>query len=259
MMRPRLANPVCLAAACALPWLVACDVATVSHGPAGGHSGGADAAGGQGGGGGSADAAPQPGPDGAATERPPADAMATPDAASGGTCSKPDLATMCPGIKSIPDFFTWVNKQRDSYGGVPPYGYHERWKGIPWKGMYHTMNTFPIDFTWDDALACRAQTEAERVAAGGTPAGEMVEGQNGCCGYMWIDGLNTADWRLTAHQKVDAKGKDLEFGFGLANGSARMALHYHDFGGDGPVIKHLGVGGAVGKDCLVHWVLQFGP
>ena len=53
---------------------------------------------------------------------------------------------------------------------------------------------------------------------------------------------------------------DEYFALDKSNGSARMGLFYHDFGGDGPAIHRFGVGAAIVGDCTeIWWVIQFAP
>jgi hypothetical protein len=150
-----------------------------------------------------------------------------------------------------------VNATRDQYGGAPPYGYHTRYKGMPWEGEDHSNNTFPWHFTWDDDLACQAQIEAERIAAGGSPEGQRADHQSYYVDApFFVHDLNGPDWRLSARELRN----DDAFPLAQGNGSARMGLFYHDFGGDGPVINRVGVGAAIVGDCTeIWWVLQFSP
>lgn len=158
------------------------------------------------------------------------------------------------------DFHAHVNAERQSYAE------HQRWKGLPWVGEGHTNVTFPLTFTWDEALAAQAQTEAEALVVSASPAGMMETGGNGLCTSdpMWFDGLNTANWRLSLFENANSFIKPSEscpepFALIPQNPDARMGLFYHDFGGDGPAISRLGVGAAFDADCEVWWVLQFGP
>ena len=163
----------------------------------------------------------------------------------------------CSHFASIADHAAYLDQTRSDYAP------HDRWRGIPWSGEYHTMVTFPLQFTTAADLAAAAQAEAARVLAGGAPAGVDVPGQNGENRDMWIDGINTATWRITAFEYpgdwvVPMFGHE-RAALHPSNGSARMGLFYHDFGGAGPAITRMGVGAAVGADCRVAWVLQFGP
>jgi hypothetical protein len=131
-----------------------------------------------------------------------------------------------------------------------------------------------VQFTWDDALAASAQAEADALAAGGGPSGTQQNGSNGLpiCAMapFWIDGINTGSWKISfaeqpSHwmQTMYESCPPTTFALTPDNQHARMGLHYHDFGGDGPAITRLGVGAALVPDgengeCKVWWVLQFG-
>jgi len=163
----------------------------------------------------------------------------------------------CSHFASIEAHVAYLNQTRSQYEP------HDRWRGIPWTGESHTMVTFPLTFTVASDLTPLAQTEAARIAGGGTAQGTKVPGQNGENRELWVDGLNSAAWRITA---IEFPGDWTVPMFGHeraalhpTNGSARMAFFYHDFGGAGPVITRIGVGGAVASDCSVAWVLQFAP
>ncbi len=165
---------------------------------------------------------------------------------------------------TVSEFMDFVNEQRRNYGGEGGYGRHDRWKGIPWTGgEYHTDTTFPNAFPWDDGLAARAQEEACRLAAGGAVAGVRVDGASPGQKPFWIFGINTADWMISCKEdpgdwEPGPFGGDLLFGLHNSNGSSRLGLHYHDFGGDGPAINYAGAGAAEAGGST-WWVLQFGP
>ena len=162
----------------------------------------------------------------------------------------------CSHFATIAEHAAFLNQTRVDYDA------HGRYRGIPWQGQDHETRTFPLAFTLSDALARSAQQEAERVAVGGTPVGVLVPGQNGENEAIWIDGLGTAAWRITA---IEYAGDwDVPpFGHERAalhpsNGSARMGFFYHDFGGTGPAIQAMGVGGMRTPSCEVVWVMQMG-
>ncbi|TET32665.1 MAG: hypothetical protein E3J72_19040 [Planctomycetota bacterium] len=157
------------------------------------------------------------------------------------------------------DLFNYVNEERGSYSNHDPY------KGIPWKGSYHNNRTFPLSFSWDDALAGSAQAEAESLAAGGSPQGTRVNGQDSSQQKpFWVSGINTGNWMISCKEdpgdwdNYKTMSSDKKFALHSSNGSARLGLHYHDFGGDGPRISRLGVGGAADGSGSTWWVLQFG-
>jgi len=163
----------------------------------------------------------------------------------------------CSHFASIEAHVAYLNQTRSDYAA------HDRWRGIPWSGEYHMMVTFPLQLAAASDLAATAQAEAARVIGGGAPAGVNVPGQNGENREMWIDGINTAVWRITTFEYPGDWTVPM-FGHERAalhptNGSARMGFFYHDFGGAGPAITRMGVGAAVAADCRVAWVLQFAP
>jgi hypothetical protein len=167
---------------------------------------------------------------------------------------------------TVAEFMEFINTQRRNYGGEGGYGRHDRYKGIPWEGTYHTDTTFPNAFPWDDALASRAQEEACRLADGGAVQGVRVNGQSPEQRPFWIHGINTADWMISCQEFAGDWDDisppfvtDKRFGLHQSNGSSRLGLHYHDFGGDGPAINLVGAGASDAGDGTTWWVLQFGP
>ena len=220
-------------------------------------------------------------PDSEGGDTAPADGSTSSDPSGGPTTSAdsgPDSAGdsgsgddigECSNFTSVMQFHTYLNTERNQYGsGFMP---HDRWKGYPWEGEYHQDFTFSIPFAWDDGLAAQAQAEADALAAGGSPSGHQQNGSNGLpfcpAAPFWIDGINTASWKISfAEHETDwmpppahPDSCPAPFAISADNQHARMGLFYHDFGGDGPAINKVGVGAAVGADCEVWWVLQFGP
>lgn len=186
---------------------------------------------------------------------------------AGDTASGDDVGE-CSNFTSAMQLHTYLNTERNQYGsGFMP---HQRYKGYPWQGEGHDVFTFSIPFAWDDGLAASAQAEAEALAAGGAPSGHQQNGSNGLpfcpAAPFWIDGLNSSSWKISfAEHETDwmpppehPDSCPAPFALSADNQHARMGLFYHDFGGDGPAITRVGVGGAVGADCEVWWVLQFG-
>ncbi len=179
---------------------------------------------------------------------------------AGGTADAADVGPAiadCSHFAGIAEHADYLIQERVSY---EPHG---RYRGIPWHGQDHENRTFALAFAQDEALAEIAQAEAVRVAMGGGPVGVNVPGQNGENREYWMEGDGTANWRITAieypgdwdvpmwsHEKAALHP---------TNGSARMGFFYHDFGGQGPAINKIGVGGKTTSDCRVVWVLQMGP
>jgi hypothetical protein len=159
---------------------------------------------------------------------------------------------------SIDEFMEYLDQQRTNYYS------HDRWKGIPWTGgEYHNDYTFATTFSRDDGLAAIAQEEACRLADGGSPRGERIPGAVPTTKPFWISGINTADWMITVKEEPGdwegGFGGDLKFGLHHSNGSSRLGLHYHDFGGDGPAINLVGAGARDDGSNCTWWVLQFSP
>jgi hypothetical protein len=167
---------------------------------------------------------------------------------------------------AVDEFLGYVDEQRRNYGGEGGYGRHDRYKGIPWAGEYHTTTTFPNVFDRDDGLAERAQAEACRVAGGGAVQGVEIPGASPGQRPFWIHGINTADWMISVREHPGDWDDisppfvtDKRFGLHHSNGSSRLGLHYHDFGGDGPAINFVGAGASSLPDGSTWWVLQFDP
>ena len=192
----------------------------------------------------------------------PPDARGPGDAADAAAADAADAAAAglaeCSHFPSVADAYTYLNEERTSY---EPHG---RYRGIPWHGEDHDVRTFSLTFTWSPELAAAAAAEADRLAGGGDPAGVFVPGQNGENRDLWVDGLGTAAWRISA---IEMPGDWQTAGLFShekaalhpSNGSARMAFYYHDFGGQGPAINQIGVGATATPSCQVFWVLQMGP
>lgn len=196
-----------------------------------------------------------------------ADADADTDADADADADGDSVGSVCAGahFATVDDFYAFLMQQRREYGGEDGFGRHERYKGIPWQGAYHEDTTFPNEFARDATLDARAQAEAERLAATSAPDGVEVPGASPGQRSFWVSGINTADWRISLAEEAgdfDAAGGfgggDLPFALDSSNGSARLGFHYHDFGGDGPVITHMGMGAAC-DGTRTWWVLQMGP
>ena len=192
-----------------------------------------------------------------------------PTTTSGGAPDPDPGIADCSLFGDAEGLFDFVMSARGDYAGEGIYLAHARYQGIPWQGNGHDTWTFPNKMTWDGGLADQAQAQAEQLAAGSNPQGTKVNGQASVHNPMWIDGINTGDWQITVTEDLtsfspDANpfSSDVAFALDKSNGAAREGLFYHDFGGSGPTITRLGVGGALGEgptgECQVWWVLQFG-
>lgn len=155
----------------------------------------------------------------------------------------------CSNFVDEADMLAWVNEWRQYY--VP----HDRYSTIL---GYHKNTTFPLSFDWDEGLAAQAQEQAEAMAAGQTPPGAMGD-------RLWVSGGNTGQWRIS-FDEVPSDWVEIPWTFGdypfplhKSHPAARKGLFYHDFGGQGPVIRNIGIGAALvdGPDCRVWWSLQF--
>jgi len=217
-----------------------------------GGSGGADAgAAGKGG----PDAASDKGgaPDTGKAEAPPAGAGG--DWGTGPFTDCKDPTPFSPPFSNAKELCGFINSER------PMYASHERWRGEPWSGTYHTMKTWPYTFTIDSSLNDEAQAEADRLAKGGSPKGNPHMSSS-WGRTLYVAGVNTSDYQVTGMEELcDYQIGKLASGtmaMSSGNGSARMALYYQDPGGMGPVLTRIGCGGAAapGTDRGMWWVVK---
>jgi hypothetical protein len=146
---------------------------------------------------------------------------------------------------SVQDMHQTFNGWRQTYMS------HDRYKGFPWQGSYHNTVTWPSSFKWDDGLAAEAQAEADRLNAGGECKGEPIS-------QMAILGRNTSKYMIaTIEPDAGSKGKEAVWS-SKDHGSARMAIHYFDPGGDGPVLTRTGIGAAAVDNGNTWWVYIYG-
>jgi hypothetical protein len=155
-----------------------------------------------------------------------------------------------PYYNSPEELCAYVNSQRQSDQG------HDRYKGFPWRGAYHQTRTWPIPMTIDPTLSQVAQAEAQRVAAGGSPAGQSSD-DSSWRRPVWFGGVETAQEVVTSQDRPGEWDPSTDFASKAAligtNGSARMGLFYHDSGGDGPALRKMGCGGALASDGQSKW------
>lgn len=153
------------------------------------------------------------------------------------------------GPKDKPDFRTpdqlcaYVNEQRKGYQP------HDRFKGPPWSGSYHTNTTWPLTLAVDAALMSEAATRAKALAGGMTPEGQPYsDGSPPPHEYLWVTGVDTAHYVIASQEKAGDWSPDLvgniHAGITPTNGTSRMAMFYHDSGGSGPALGKIGCGGA---------------
>jgi hypothetical protein len=152
--------------------------------------------------------------------------------------------------KDMPDFKTpdelcaYVNKNRQDYQP------HDRFKGPPWSGSYHTNTTWPLTFTMDSALMAEATMKAQALAGGQQPQGNPYsDGEPPPHEYLWITGVDTAHYVIASQEKPGDWSPEMftgniKAGITPTNGTSRMAMFYHDPGGSGPVLSKIGCGGA---------------
>jgi hypothetical protein len=183
---------------------------------------------------------------------------------SGGSTMMPEQTAgpdEMPYFKTPDELCTYVNDSRQTSQG------HDRWRGLPFKGEYHTVKTWPIKFTIDPALNAAAQAEAEALAGGAAPQGSphtdgMING-NLLHQYLYVDGVETSNYMITSQQlKGDWIVGSYKAGLINANGTARMALYYHDSGGIayGPKLNRMGCGGKFNPvDKSTWWVVKLAP
>ncbi|TET37471.1 MAG: hypothetical protein E3J72_05750 [Planctomycetota bacterium] len=145
--------------------------------------------------------------------------------------------------------YDFLMQQRRDYGDGS-YKRHRRYKGIPWEGEDHDITTWPDVFDWNDGVAAIAQAEADRLAGGGSPQGVIAKATGD---QLYLNAPISADYMCTTKE---VPGQVL--GFSYQCGGARMAMHYHDFGGDGPVFTKIGIGAADAGGGATWWVVRYG-
>ena len=115
----------------------------------------------------------------------------------------------------------------------------------------------------DATLSATAQAEAERLARDGGPKGRAYR-DSSWRRPVWLDGTGGEHPRLTAQDQpgdwdpatdVQARAALIE-----TNGAVRLALLHQDAGGEGPVLRRMGCGGALAADGRSRWwVVLLGP
>jgi hypothetical protein len=151
--------------------------------------------------------------------------------------------------------FDYVNGQRAQYTRHQPY------EGYPWVGTYTSTMTWSIALTWDAGLAATAQAEADRLAAGGAPAGKLFRHQRaGLYGSrtedMWLRGLDTDAYEVVGHSRLAVHPEGRWHASG--NGTMRLAVLYQTGSGAHAAKRRLGVGRACLPSGEAWWVLLFG-
>jgi len=137
----------------------------------------------------------------------------------------------------VHDMADIINEGRLSYET------HDRYWGIPFSDdHFHSDVTWPLVMTWDDNAAAIAQNEADAIAGGATPSGINVEN-----GIIWISSPCTAPFMVHTDEAT----------MSAINPFMRMAVLYHDFGGNGPVLDKIGIGASDVGNGDTAWVLVF--
>lgn len=231
-------------------------------GGAGGMGGGGAGGGGAGGGGTDGGGAGAGGSGGAPDGGPPPSDKKPDCSRYYGTFAAPDPH------ETAGDMWCYVNSNRDRYS------IHGRNSGCGWGAKKGSGVSWPYEMAWAPDLMAKAQKEAERVSAGGSPKGSgQTDGStvakplylSGCASSEYMvtspDDDPTTDWEDTYLDMPGGDGYCYECqsrSLSTANGTARMSVHYYDPGSGYPVLKRLGVGLAK-KGKIRTWVLVFGP
>jgi len=148
---------------------------------------------------------------------------------------------------SVDGMLAYVNQQRQGYW------VHDRWRGLPFYGSYHTTFTWPDTFVWDEGLAAEAQIEADAVAGGAPPTGVETLANPGT-EHLWIDGVDTARYMVTGRE-MSGIWDTQESALGCENAMMRMGMYYQDPGGGGPVLSSIGIGASDAGGGHTWWVM----
>jgi hypothetical protein len=151
----------------------------------------------------------------------------------------------------VQQMLDYLNEQRQGY--LP----HDRWRGLPWTGQSHQMVTWPVAFAWDDELAVLAQLEADALASGAPPEGSPATADTLNMPPLYVRGVNSDHYVVLGPELPNSWGVSNNSTLGREHGSARQALYYHDPGGAGPVLAHVGIGASDAGDGSTWWVLVF--
>lgn len=163
-----------------------------------------------------------------------------------------------PPFHTATELCAYVDSERASYQG------HDRFRGPPWSGEYHQTVTWPLQLAADAELSSAAQAEASALAAGQPPAGQPYsDGSPPPHRYLYVAGVGTDAYTIATEEiagdwTTDLAG-NLTAGITSNNGTARMALFYHDEGGTGPTLTRIGCGGAASPSGGRFWVVKMAP
>ncbi len=150
---------------------------------------------------------------------------------------------------SVQEMFDYMNGERQSYEP------HDRYRGFPFGGEYHMTVTWPMVMQWSDEAAALAQAEADAVAQGAGPTGQMTFANPGA-DPLFVDGVNTANYMVSGPERPGNFETDT---CTLCNSNPfmRMAVFYQDPGGQGPVLTKVGIGAADMGNGNTWWVFRF--
>ena len=163
-----------------------------------------------------------------------------------------------PPFETASELCAYIDSERASYQG------HDRFRGPPWTGEYHQTVTWPLQLAVDASLSAAAQAEALALASGQAPAGQPYsDGSPPPHQYLYVAGVGTDAYSLATEEHpgdwtTDIAG-NLTAGITSNNGTARMALFYHDEGGTGPALTRIGCGGAASPGGGRFWVVKMAP
>lgn len=164
------------------------------------------------------------------------------------------------GLHSAQEMFGYINQIRQQYANHIPYD------GYPFQGANASSMTWSTQLAWDAGVAKRAQTEAERLAAGGKPQGQYFPFMNDGNGEGFHPyGLDSASYVVATRadgalpEFVNAYGvkEPPHHAFIAANGFFRMGVAYQTGTAGYNKKSKLGVGAAEGGVNVTWWVLIF--
>jgi hypothetical protein len=163
-----------------------------------------------------------------------------------------------PPFTNAEELCAFVNSERVSYQA------HERFRGLPWSGEYHSQVTWPLELTVDPGLMDAADEEAAALASGKNPDGSpFSDGAPPPHQYLFVAGVSSSAYTISTEELAGDWTADLvgniTAGITPNNGTARMALFYQDPGGAGPVLSRIGCGGAATPEGHRWWVVMMAP
>jgi hypothetical protein len=159
----------------------------------------------------------------------------------------------------------WINDCRKAYS------FHSRYPCGGQEvdpGQVTPDAVWPIEMTWDSAVAADAQAEADALAAGASPSGRMREaGGDVCAQYgdyrLWLDSIDDEASSVSRPYTVTARDNDEAWttrcsALGTGFAFFRIGLAYVDDCGD-PIVTKFGCGVADAADGRAWAVVRFLP